>query len=184
MRARFAKFRNSKARVRQREKSGEFIQSLGRRFVYPVLSDSRWTSWCSVLCSPSSAFPSFERCRGRMTRARRVMASSGSRGKQSNFSYPGVLVANAVVAGGGMVISSGVDSSFLMASLDFNRDQCSAKDSTSWWIPALRNAGAYSVGTFEGGLRRTGGSIGSAYNMVSFRTSTSVNLFHQAPFSQ
>ena len=43
-----------------------------------------------------SAFSSFERCRRRVTCARRVMASSGSKARETSLLYPGALVANIV----------------------------------------------------------------------------------------
>ena len=80
------------------------------------------------------------------------MASSGSKAREASFLYPGVLVANAAVVGGGVAVGSGVDSSFLASSLGFVTNVLPAKASTSWKTPSLRNAGAYSVGTFESNI--------------------------------
>ena len=89
-----------------------------------------------------------------ITRARSVMASSGSMDKEDSFLYPGIAAITEIGIGTavGTPVSPGEGASetSVFLSLSFDLDVTTvrdANDSISWNTPSLRKTGLYSAGT-------------------------------------
>jgi hypothetical protein len=125
---------------------GPDIRSTSRRKFAKTLS-------ASVLSLPV-------RYRKRITRARRVTASSGSRESEESFLNPGMpaAIAGEIEMGGGGGRSGADEASERSLSLSLSLllpfffeevSTRSASSSTSWKTPSLRKAGRYSSGILE-----------------------------------
>ena len=92
-----------------------------------------------------------------MTRALRVIASSGSMDNDESFLYPGIEVMTEMGMGTevGTPVSAGEGASevslSVFLSLSFDLDEVmvrDARESISWNTPSRRKTGLYSAGTF------------------------------------